>query len=75
MVLAFYKVNNSQGYERDMFDKLWNKYDLVMEKLSLLNDGEFILYDMDKDSDRQDLVNDYNEGTLDSEWWVVQLEK
>lgn len=75
MTLAFYKIDNSQGYDRHTFDLLkreglegWQK---IKEMLSKLSDEELRMYNMRDTFDRMFLEDDYNGEELDGGWWCV----
>lgn len=79
--LAFYKVDNSLGYERHTFDDIYDKPDKILERLVELPDDEFRIYDLNTNLNRtgkfldiSDLVEDYNDEELDGGWWSVLLE-
>jgi hypothetical protein len=69
-MLAFYKVDNSQGYGRHTFD-LIPKYSDIMEMLYKLTDDELLVYDMDNEFDRQYFETDFNDEVLDGGWWMI----
>ena len=72
MVLAFYKVNNSMGYERHTFDDIYDKPERIREKLFMLDDDELRCYDMSTPETADELVEDYNDEIIDgNEWWCV----
>lgn len=74
MLLAFYRVGNSQKYDRHTFDNYYDKPDVIKEMLAKLNDDEFRIYDMNAPSPNlPDFVEDYNDEELDGGWWVVAL--
>ena len=72
MILAFYKVINSMGYERHTFDDICDKPERIKEKLFMLNDDELRCYDMSTPLAAYELAEDYNDEILDGgEWWCV----
>lgn len=73
MLLAFYSVDNSQGYDRHSFDDIYDKPDEIKNRLAKLNDDEIRVYDMENHYDVRDLVEDYNDELLDGGWWVINL--
>ena len=79
MILAFYKVSNSQNYERHTFDYYYDNGKKIEEMLSLLKDDEVKYYDLTKSewSSRTpcmtDFVEDYNDEELDGGWWCVVI--
>lgn len=77
MTLAFYKVDNSQGYDRHTFDlpkregaEGWQK---IKEMLSKLSDEELRMYNMRDTFDRMFFEDDYNNEVLDCGWWCVVI--
>lgn len=73
MTLAFYKVENSQGYERHTFDMWCDRPQVIKEMLSELSDDELRMYDMDSKYDADYFKEDYNDEVLDSGWWCVVI--
>ena len=71
MKLAFYRVDNSQEYDRYTFDGM--KEGAIKEKLSSLSDDELRIYDMDNEYDMSDFMCDYNDELLDGGWWCIVL--
>lgn len=81
MLLAFYTVDNSQGYGRHTFDNLYDKPKKIKQKLSLLSDEELRIYDMNNygygnvpSPNLADFENDYNDELLDGGWWCVVIQ-
>ena len=80
MTLAFYKVSNSQGYDRNEFD--CDTTSVIKEKLSRLSDDELKVYDMNNygwkgntpSPNIADFVEDYNDEELDGGWWCVCID-
>lgn len=79
--LAFYKVDNSLGYERHTFDSLYDEPSKIREMLDKLPDEECRIYDLNTNTfrsgmflDLSDLIEDYNDEELDGGWWSVLLE-
>lgn len=70
MKLAFFKVNNSKGYERNTFDKWFDRPQVIRDMLSELNDDEIKIYDMDNEFDIRYFQEDYNDEELYG-WCVV----
>lgn len=71
MILAFYKLTNSKGYDRHTFEFVYDEPKTIQKMLSELNEGEVRLYDM---SDKFDIIsfeNDFNNGTLEDYWCVT----
>jgi hypothetical protein len=74
MTLAFYKVDNSLGYERHTFDDIYDKPERIKEKLFMLNDDELRCYDMSTPETADELVEDYNDEIIDgSGWWCIVI--
>lgn len=79
IAIAFYRVDNSLGYDRNEFDAVYDKPDEIMRMLRLLPEEEWRYYDLSKANgndmvmDAEDLVNDYNDELLDGGWWSVLL--
>lgn len=71
MTLAFYKVDNSKGYDYLTF--VGKEKEEVKEMLSQLGDEELSMYDMNNEYDRKYFQYDYNEDKLDGGWWCVVL--
>lgn len=71
MELAFYKVNNSCGYERHTFDMWYDRPQEIRDMLAKLGDEELKIYDMDYDIDF--FQDDYNDEKLDGGWWCVAI--
>ena len=67
MILAFYKVDNSKGYDRHTFDILSRNGETkeIKEMLSHLSDEELRIYDMNNKFDRMFWQDDYNDEDLD----------
>lgn len=70
MTLAFYKVDNSQDYDRHTFDSIYDNPEKIKEMLSKLSDEELRMYDMDNKDDKEDFEDDYNDEVLDGGWWL-----
>ena len=73
MLLAFYKVDNSLGYERHSFDDIYDKPQEIKDMLCGLPDDELRVYDMDNSYDVDDLKEDYNDEILDNGWWCIVI--
>ena len=76
MTLAFYKVVNSQNYERHTFDDIYDKPKEILKKLSLLKDDEWRTYNVRYSSRVAgiwDFMEDYNDEELDGGWWCIVL--
>lgn len=73
MTLAFYKVDNSKGYERNTFDMLCDRPEVIREMLSRLSDEELSMYDMNDKYDVRDFEEDYNNEVIDGNWWCVVI--
>lgn len=73
MTLAFYKVNNSQDYNRHTFDDIYDEPEKIKEMLSKLGDDELSVYDLDNKYDKIAFVDDYNEEIYDGGWWCVSF--
>lgn len=73
MTLAFYKVGNSKNYERNTFDKWYDKPKVIREMLSRLSDEELRMYDMNNKYDVRYFEEDYNDEVLDGGWWCVVI--
>ena len=73
MTLAFYKVDNSQGYERHTFDYIFDKPSEIKEMLYKLTDEELYMYDMNSKYDARYFEDDYNDEILDGGWWCVVI--
>lgn len=73
MTLAFYKVNNSQDYNRHTFDDIYDEPEKIKEMLSKLGDDELSVYDFDNKYDKIAFVDDYNEEIYDGGWWCVSF--
>ena len=77
MKLAFYKVNNSKGYERHTFDNIYDQPNKIQKMLDELQYDEVKIYDISKASystrepSLLDFVEDYNNEELDNGWWTV----
>ena len=73
MMLAFFKVNNSKGYERHTFDMWFDRPQVIRDMLSELKDDELKIYDMDNTIDMSIFQDDYNDEELDGGWWCVVI--
>ena len=80
MIIAFYKVNNSNGFCPDSFKSLSENE--IVEKIMQLPDDEFRLYDTMHygygaipSPNMADFENDYNDEEIDGGWWCVMLQK
>ena len=73
MTLAFYKIDNSIGYERHTFDMWCDRPQVIKEMLSKLKDEELKMYDMDDPYDVDIFQLDYNIAILDNSWWCVVI--
>lgn len=77
MLLAFYKVDNSKGYERHTFECLDAEETLSM--LQKLEEDEWHLYDLSTDSystrtlSVADLQENYNDCDLDGGYWCIVI--
>ena len=78
MKLAFYKVENSLGLERNSFD--CEESEKIMETLAQLPDGECKVYDMSRygygkepGPNAADFETDYNDEELDGGWWCIVI--
>ena len=67
MKLVFFKVDNSKNYDRDEFNLMDESE--VFEKLNLLSDDEFRLYDFEHTLEAFNFEYDYNQEELDGGWW------
>lgn len=67
MTLVFYKVDNSQDFNRHTFDGM-TKEDCYHE-INKLADDEFRVYNLSEDSSF--FQEDYNDEILDGGWWCV----
>lgn len=79
MILAFYAVDNSRGYNRDSFMGL--NANTILDRLELLPPEEVRCYDMSRFQATEDypalnaFVEDYNNEELDNGgWWCVAIE-
>ena len=79
--LAFYKVDNSLGYERHTFDDIYDDPNRILKMLYNLPDDECRISDLSTNLHRtgmfldlSDLIEDYNDEELDGGWWSVLLE-
>lgn len=86
MIIAFYKVDNSQGYERHTFDDIYDQPEKIKEMLSKLSGEELKMYDTNNygwgavpSPNLADFVEDFNDQELDSEfgdsWWCVVIQE
>lgn len=80
MLLAFYKVDNSLGYERNTFNM--NTPETILEKLSELPEDEVHIYDPNHYGygdvpapNLADFEQDYNDEVLDGGWWCIVINK
>jgi len=73
MVLAFYKVNNSLGYERHTFDDMYDNPKGIKEMLSKLKDGELKMYNLGDAREASFFQEDYNDEEMDGGWWCVLI--
>lgn len=79
MTLAFYKVNNSQDYDRHTFDDIYDKPEEIVLMLKKLKDDEVVFYDLSTTSTSLmwktlgDFIEDYNDEMLDGGWWTVLI--
>lgn len=73
MTLAFYKVDNSQNYERHTFDMWFDRPQVIKEMLSRLKDDELRMYDMDNKYDVDFFQEDFNDEYLEPDWWCVYI--
>ena len=73
MTLAFYKVDNSRGYERHTFDMWCDRPQVIKEILSELKDDELRMYDMDNKHDVDFFQEDFNDEYLEPDWWCVVI--
>lgn len=76
MVIAFYKVDNSKGYERHSFDHM-DKAEDIYNALNQLPEEEWRTYDLSTTSQSGmypslgDFVEDYNNQIIDGDGWFV----
>ena len=73
MILAFYKVDNSQNYERHTFDCWCDNTQVIKEMLSRFSDEELKMYNMNNKDDVDIFQEDYNDEELDGGWWCVAI--
>lgn len=78
MYIAFYKVDNSMGYERHTFDHIYDKPKEIFKMLKKLDEDEWKLYEMSVGYDTKmpsldDFEEDYNNEELDGGWWCVLI--
>ena len=79
MTLAFYKVNNSQDYDRHTFDSIYDKPEEIVSMLKKLKYDEVVFYDISTTSTTLmwktlgDFIEDYNDEMLDGGWWTVLI--
>ena len=82
MIIAFYKVANSQGYERHTFDAISDKPEEIMAKLKRLKSDEVRMYSTEAYGYGQthpypnmaDFEDDYNDEIIDgSGWWCIVI--
>ena len=67
MKIVFFRVDNSKDYDRYTFDD--NSEEEVLDKLSLLKEEEYRVYDMNTFEDAFGFQEDYNDEILDGGWW------
>lgn len=78
MILGFYAVDNSKGFDRNSFDGM--NASQILDELEQLLPEEVRCYDMGSVHDTQNnpallaFVNDYNNCELDGGWWCVLIE-
>ena len=70
--LVFYKVDNSQNYERHTFDYIYDDGEKIRKMLGKLNDDELKCYNLS--CDLWCFVEDYNDEELDGGWWSFVYE-
>lgn len=74
MILAFYKVSNSQEYGRNEFDLIYDNRKAIIEKLGKLRDDELRCYDITTPTTAMEFVEDYNDEIVDGiGWWCVLI--
>ena len=82
MIIAFYKVGNSQKYERHTFDDISDKPEEIMAKLKRLKSDEVRMYSTEAYGYGQtrpypnmaDFEDDYNDEIIDgSGWWCIVI--
>ena len=71
MTLAFYKVDNSKGYDRHTFDFM-SKKEIKKALEPLLYTDEVRFYKLDEDGVNR-FTEDYNDEELDGGWWCLSL--
>lgn len=71
--LVFYKVDNSQNYDRHTFDYIYDDGEKIGKMLGKLNDDELKCYNLSCD-DLWYFVEDYNDEELDGGWWSFVYE-
>lgn len=79
MLLAFYAVYNRLDYDRHTFDSIYDKPEEILEKLKMLPEAEYRIYDLSTTSTNTknytlgDFVEDYNNEMLDGGWWTIAI--
>lgn len=71
MSIAFYKVNNSQDYTPTKLHGL--DREALLEKLNLLQEDEWVVYDFDKPGDVIDFNIDFNEAFIGDDYYSAIL--
>jgi len=78
MLLAFYKIDNSQEFSPDTFKDL--EPSEILDKLESLDEWEWRCYDISNKCSNQRhpaldaFVEDYNNEELDLGWWCVLIQ-
>lgn len=78
MILAFYRVDNSHGFERNSFDRIYDNPSEILSELQKLNDDEVKFYEVATGYQTRlpsldDFVENYNDEDLDGGWWSVLI--
>lgn len=78
MILAFYKVDNSLGYERHTFDNIAKQKE-ILAMLQKLPDEEVSFYNTDiyswgtQEIGMETFETDFNDEIFDGGWWCVVI--
>lgn len=76
MIIAFYKVSNSLGYERHTFDELCDQPEKIEEMLQpLLDKDEAAIVNLDDYESVELFADEFNDEVYDDGWWCVALRR
>lgn len=72
MLIAFFKENNSQNYNRKDFEVCSRQE--AMDKINKLSDDELSIYDMENEFEQFNFMSDFNDGLYGSNWLCAVIE-